>query len=154
MPRKIGLLITLTKQYQERILTRLLVKYAIDEFNGPQGRILYVLWNSNSISIQELAQRTGLANATLTSMLDRMERKNLLRRTADPGDRRKTRICLTEQAFGLREKYDAVTAAMTGITCQGFSEEEIEQLESYMERVLRNVQNYENNQPERRFQNE
>ena len=32
---------------------------------------------------------------------------------------------------------------MTGITCQGFSEEEIEQLESYMERVLRNVQNYE-----------
>ena len=93
--------------------------------------------------IQELAQRTGLANATLTSMLDRMERKNLLRRTADPGDRRKIRILLTEQAFGLREKYDAVTAAMTGITCQGFSEEEIEQLESYMERVLRNVQNYE-----------
>ncbi len=143
MLRKIGLLITLTKQYQERILTSLLVKYGIDEFNGPQGRILYVLWNSNSISIQELAQRTGLANATLTSMLDRMERKNLLRRTADPGDRRKIRILLTEQAFGLREKYDAVTAAITGITCQGFSEEEIEQLESYMERVLRNVQNYE-----------
>lgn len=41
MPRKIGLLITLTKQYQERILTSLLVKYGIDEFNGPQGRILY-----------------------------------------------------------------------------------------------------------------
>lgn len=143
MLRKIGLLITLTKQYQERILTRLLVKYGIDEFNGPQGRILYVLWNSNSISIQELAQQTGLANATLTSMLDRMEQKNLLRRTADPGDRRKTRICLTEQAFGLREKYEAVTAAMTGITYQGFSEEEIKQLESYMERVLRNVQNFE-----------
>lgn len=143
MPRKIGLLVTLTKQYQERILTRLLVKYGIDEFNGPQGRILYVLWNSNSISIQELAQQTGLANATLTSMLDRMEQKNLLRRTADPGDRRKIRILLTEQAFGLREKYEAVTAAMTGITYQGFSEEEIKQLESYMERVLRNVQNFE-----------
>ena len=143
MPRKIGLLVTLTKQYQERILTRLLVKYGIDEFNGPQGRILYVLWNSNSISIQELAQQTGLANATLTSMLDRMEQKNLLRRTADPGDRRKIRILLTEQTFGLREKYEAVTAAMTGITYQGFSEEEIKQLESYMERVLRNVQNFE-----------
>ena len=104
MPRKIGLLVTLTKQYQERILTRLLVKYGIDEFNGPQGRILYVLWNSNSISIQELAQQSGLANATLTSMLDRMEQKNLLHRTADPGDRRKIRILLTEQALGLREK--------------------------------------------------
>ncbi|HBJ95035.1 MAG TPA: MarR family transcriptional regulator [Lentisphaeria bacterium] len=136
-------MVTLTKQYQERILTRLLVKYGIDEFNGPQGRILYVLWNSNSISIQELAQQTGLANATLTSMLDRMEQKNLLRRTADPGDRRKIRILLTEQAFGLREKYEAVTAAITGITYQGFSEEEIKQLESYMERVLRNVQNFE-----------
>ena len=32
---------------------------------------------------------------------------------------------------------------MTGITYQGFSEEEIKQLESYMERVLRNVQNFE-----------
>ena len=30
MLRKIGLLITLTKQYQERILTSLLVKYGID----------------------------------------------------------------------------------------------------------------------------
>ena len=143
MPRKIGLLVTLTKQYQERILTRLLVKYGIDEFNGPQGRILYVLWNSNSISIQELAQQSGLANATLTSMLDRMEQKNLLHRTADPGDRRKIRILLTEQALGLREKYEAVTAAMTGITYQGFSEEEIKQLESYMERVRRSVQNFE-----------
>ena len=44
MNRKIGMLITLIKQHVSRLLEKMLVEYGIDEFNGPQGRILYVLW--------------------------------------------------------------------------------------------------------------
>lgn len=86
------------------------VEYGIDEFNGPQGRILYVLWNRDSISIQALADGTGPPGefATLTSMLDRMERRQLVKRLPAPGDRRKTLIALTPKARVLEQKYRAV----------------------------------------------
>ena len=143
MERKIGIQITLIKQFLGRLLERMLLKYGIDAFNGAQGRILYVLWNHDAISIQELADRTGLANATLTSMLDRMEQKQLLERTPAPGDRRKCLIALTGKARALEEEYHAVCEQMTDLTYQGFSHEEITQLEAYLERVLENVREAE-----------
>ncbi len=143
MDRKIGMLITLTKQHLGRLLEKMLVEYGIDEFNGPQGRILYVLWAHDSISIQELANGTGLANATLTSMLDRMEQRELLKRLPAPADRRKTLIALTPKSRALEKEYLAVSGRMTELTYRGFSDQEITQLEAYLERVLDNVREAE-----------
>ena len=144
--RKIGIQITLIKQHLGRLLDKMLTEQGIHEFNGPQGRILYVLWNHDFISIQELAKGTGLANTTLTSMLDRMEQKQLIRRTPDSNDRRKHLIALTPKARSLEKEYRAVTAQMTELTYQGFTIREITQLEEYLERVLDNVRNAEINQ--------
>lgn len=143
MERKIGIQITLIKQYLDRILEKMLLEYGIDAFNGAQGRILYVLWNHDAISIQELADRTGLTNATLTSMLDRMEQKQLLERTPAPGDRRKYLIALTAKARALETEYHAVCGRMTDLTYQGFSQEETTLLEAYLDRVLGNVREAE-----------
>ena len=39
-----GILITKIKQLQGRIFEKLLDEHGISEFNGAQGRILFVLW--------------------------------------------------------------------------------------------------------------
>ena len=44
-----------------------------DTSNGAQGRILYVLWEHETLPISEIGKLISLAKATLTSMLDRME---------------------------------------------------------------------------------
>lgn len=146
--RKIGMQITLIKQHLSRLLDKMLTEQGIHEFNGPQGRILYVLWNQDFISIQELAAGTGLANTTLTSMLDRMEQKQLIRRTSDTSDRRKYLIALTPKARSLEKKYRAVTDRMTELTYQNFTAGEITRLEEYLERVLDNVRSAETNRKE------
>lgn len=146
--RKIGMQITLIKQHLCRLLDKMLTEQGIHEFNGPQGRILYVLWNQDFISIQELAAGTGLANTTLTSMLDRMEQKQLIRRTSDTSDRRKYLIALTPKARSLEKKYRAVTDRMTELTYQNFTSGEITRLEEYLERVLDNVRSAETNRKE------
>lgn len=146
--RKIGMQITLIKQHLSRLLDKMLTEQGIHEFNGPQGRILYVLWNQDFISIQELAAGTGLANTTLTSMLDRMEQKQLIRRTSDTSDRRKYLIALTPKARSLEKKYRAVTDRMTELTYQNFTSGEITRLEEYLERVLDNVRSAETNRKE------
>ena len=46
-----GFLITQIKQLQGRIFEKLLTQSGIHEFNGAQGRILYVLWQEDAIPI-------------------------------------------------------------------------------------------------------
>lgn len=85
METQAGFLITQIKQIGGRVFEKILQQENISEFNGAQGKILYVLWQHDHISIIELSRLTGLANTTLTSMLDRMEAAGLLRRLPDPG---------------------------------------------------------------------
>lgn len=134
-----GFLITQIKQIGGRVFDRILQKENIREFNGAQGKILYVLWQQDHISIIELSRQTGLANTTLTSMLDRMEAAGLLRRLPDPKDRRKNLIALTGKAACLKESYDRVSMEMHEIYFKHFSTEEILAFEGYLRRVLDNV---------------
>lgn len=139
METQAGFLITQIKQIGGRVFDKILQKENIWEFNGAQGKILYVLWQHDHISIIELSNLTGLANTTLTSMLDRMEAAGLLRRLSDPKDRRKNLIALTEKAKQLKESYDKVSLEMHRIYFKNFTSEEIIEFESYLRRVLNNV---------------
>lgn len=134
-----GFLVGKIKQIQGRVFEKLLTDHGISEFNGAQGRILFVLWDQDDIPIRELADKTGLAKTTLTSMLDRLERSGHILRIADPKDRRSMRIRLTEQARGLREQYDAVSAEMSELFYQGFSDEEILKFEKNLRMILDNL---------------
>ncbi|MDE6847329.1 MAG: MarR family transcriptional regulator [Lachnospiraceae bacterium] len=135
-----GFLISQIKQIQGRIFSRLLTDAGIEEFNGAQGRILYVLWQEDNLPIVELSRRTGLAKTTLTSMLDRMENKGHVVRCYDLNDRRQIRIRLTDHARGLERKYQEVSEDMSRIFYKGFTEEEIKEFDAGLERVLRNLE--------------
>ena len=50
-----GFLVTKIKQLGDRIFEKILSEKNIDAFNGAQGRILYVLWQENGISIRSLS---------------------------------------------------------------------------------------------------
>lgn len=84
METRTGFLITQIKQLQGRVFQRLLTESGVEEFNGPQGRILYVLWQQDGVPIAKLVRETGLAKSTLTAMLSRMESSGLITRC--PGE--------------------------------------------------------------------
>lgn len=139
-----GFLISKVKQIQGRVFERMLDENGISEFNGAQGRILFVLWETDNIPISALSQRTGLAKTTLTSMLDRLERSGHIRREPDPDDRRTVRIRLTETAEALREKYERVSAMMNDVFYKGFSDDEILTFEKGLGKILENLIEKEN----------
>ena len=139
MERNGGFLITKIKQLGDRIFEKILSAKNIDAFNGPQGRILYVLWHSDGISIKTLSDRCGLAVTSLTTMLERMERQQLIERVQSPSDKRKTLLYLTEKTRELKNDYDSVSSQMSEIYYRGFSDEEIVQFEAYLQRVLKNL---------------
>ena len=120
-----GFLVTKIKQLGDRIFEKILSEKNIDAFNGAQGRILYVLWQEDGISIRSLSMKCGLAITSLTTMLERMEHQGLIRRVQSETDKRKTLLFLTEKAHALKDKYDSVSDKMGSIYYKGFSEEEI-----------------------------
>ncbi len=134
-----GFLITQIKQIGGRIFEKLLATAGVEAFNGAQGRILYVLWQTDNIPIVELARKTGLAKTTLTSMLDRMEELGLINRIFDKSDRRQIRIALTDAARVLSDEYEKVSSQMSEIYYEGFSDDEIVAFEKTLKRVLENL---------------
>lgn len=139
-----GFLISQLKQVQGRLFERLLSKANIREFNGAQGRILYVLWQRDEVPIIELSKQTGLAKTTLTSMLDRMEEAELISRNFDKSDRRQILIRLTDKAKELKSDYEKVSKDMNEIFYKDFSDSEIEIFENMLSRVLKNLTDNEN----------
>ena len=137
-----GNFISQIKRFSDRIFERILADRKIDAFNGAQGRILYALWQGEAISLRELADRTGLAATTLTSMVDRMETAGLLCRIPDKSDRRRTLLALTDAARELERDYMEVSGRMTEIFYAGFSEEEVIQCEKMLGRIHENLKQH------------
>lgn len=139
MEIKGGNYVSQIKRLSDRILEQILAEKNFDAFNGAQGRILYVLWSRDGISLRELADKTGLAPTTLTSMVDRMEKAGLVCRMHDKKDRRKTLLALTAKAENLEQDYKAVSDKMSEIFYKGFSNEEIRTCEAMLARILDNM---------------
>ena len=112
----------------------------MDAFNGAQGRILYVLWEHERLTITEISRLTSLAKTTLTSMLDRMEAAGLVLRVPDPTNRRQIFVELTEAARGYRAAYDRVSDESNEVFYRGFDEAEVMALEAQLRRIIKNLE--------------
>jgi len=134
-----GFLVAKIHYLAGRLFSRKLKEYNLDEINPAQGRILFALWRSGDISIQQLAKNTSLGKSTLTSMLDRLENNGYIIRVPSAKDRRKVIIKLTEKDKKLQDVYTHVSEEMTDLFYRGFTAKEIDSFENYLRRVLDNL---------------
>lgn len=66
-----------------------------------QQYILEVLWEEDGLPVGELAARIGIAEPTVVRAVQRMEAAGVVRRAADPSDRRRALIFLTDRGHEL-----------------------------------------------------
>ena len=138
-----GFLIAKIHQLSQRIFARILKDANLIDLNPAQGRIMFVLWRDDNISIHELSKRTLLSKSTLTSMLDRLERAGFIKRVPSKKDRREILIQLTEKNKLLQEKYVDVSKNMTKIYYKDFTVEEINNFENKLQKILDNLIKYD-----------
>ena len=141
--RQGGFLIAKVQLLSERVFSKILAKYELSEISPAQGRILFVLWNKDGISIQELAKKTSLGKSTLTSMLDRLEKAGFVKRVPSKEDRRAILIKLTEKDRECRDLYTKITKEKTELFYNGFTSKEIDAFEGYLQRILDNLNAFE-----------
>ncbi len=136
--RRGGFLVTQIHHLGRRVFSELLKEYGL-EIGPGQGRILFALWQKDGIPINELIKKTLLRKSTLSELLDNLEGAGHVKRVQSEEDRRKVLIELTDKTRQMLKVYIDVSVDMTNIFYKGFQTEEIDQFESYLQRVLDNL---------------
>jgi DNA-binding MarR family transcriptional regulator len=87
------------------------------------------------LSPSALARRAGLHPATMTGILDRLERGGWVARERDPSDRRAVRIRpLRDRNAEVFRLYSGMNASMDEI-CAGYNDAELEVLAGFLQRT-------------------
>ncbi|RDE10916.1 MAG: MarR family transcriptional regulator [Candidatus Thorarchaeota archaeon] len=133
-----GFLITQIHHLGRRVFTELLRKQEI-EIGPGQGRILFALWQKDGVPINDLVERTLLRKSTLSELLDNLEKAGFVRREQSEEDRRKMLIRLTERTQKLQKVYINLSVEMTKLFYNGFTDEEIDEFETFLHRILDNL---------------
>jgi DNA-binding MarR family transcriptional regulator len=89
-----------------------------------QPHVLRVLWEREGCTHTELAARLHVQPATITRMLQRMERAGFVERRSDPEDQRVSRVYLTEAGRAVQEGVQQIWHTLEEESLAGFGPEE------------------------------
>lgn len=91
-----------------------------------QPPILKYLSENDGCKQSEIAQRERVSAATITVMLQTMEKNGLVERKSDERDLRIMRVYITDKGREIQEKCDEAIENMEKEIYEGFTEEELE----------------------------
>lgn len=102
--------------------------------------ILRHLWSEqDGCRQQELADKTDKDKASLTKLVDNLEKRGLVTRTADDEDRRSKRVWLTDTGHRLKEKVYPLALSVVAQAERGVPPEDIIKVKSTLEVLCRNL---------------
>jgi DNA-binding MarR family transcriptional regulator len=104
-----------------------------------QPPLLYALWEKDGQTHGELAGQLQITPATVTRMIQRMEKTGFVQRGADAGDQRISRVYLTDAGRAVRAELEAVWQRMEVENFSGFSDEERTLLRGFLQRIRENL---------------
>lgn len=138
-----GMLISQIHQINQRIWNSILKNYNLQDLSGARGRIIFALWNTNNIPIKELVKKTSLDKATLTGIIDRLERDGFIIRSHNPQDKREIIISRTGKDEIFKTKIPAASDEQNALFYKDFSQEEIFTFEKMLKKILKNCKDAE-----------
>jgi DNA-binding MarR family transcriptional regulator len=89
-----------------------------------QPKMLFALWEQEGLTHGELAARVHVSPATITKMLQRMEKAGFVERRHDREDQRISRVYLTDAGRSIRSQVEQVWRILEDETFMGFTVEE------------------------------
>lgn len=120
-----------------RVLADLLRSHDI---TPAQWTLLRALWQEDGYNQVELAQRIHVEKASLTSVLDSLQRRNLIERIRSTEDRRMWNVYLTAAGRRLRLELLPYAGKTDAIAAKGLSAEEVAEFRRLLLRVIVNLQ--------------
>jgi MarR family transcriptional regulator, organic hydroperoxide resistance regulator len=122
---------------ESRRLTKELARRA--DLTGPQLTVVKMLEQIGDLSLSELSERIRAQNSTVTGIIDRMERENLVTRERSKEDRRVVYIKLTAKGRRLAEEIPIEPMEIFRGALESLSASEVRDLVKILGKVARRV---------------
>ena len=136
-PREaIGALIGRTRK---TIIAKIDAELAPLDVSAAQWIVVLLVGETAASSATGLCEMLGYDPGAMTRLLDRLEGKGIVRRVRSPEDRRTIQLELTDSGKALYPKIVSAMVDVNNSLLQGFSHDEVSQLEGYLRRMLANA---------------
>lgn len=140
MDDMIGFNTVRTSKSISRLLNLKLKPYDI---TAEQWTVLKRLNEVDNITQKELSERSEKDQATLTKILDLLEKRELVARKPNPADRRSYLIDITDNGKGLTEELIPLVENIFANLIGDISKEQLGQYIDVLNRLHQNIVNYE-----------
>ena len=100
-----------------------------------QWRIIRLLSQHGTLDFQELSQQTSILRPSLTGILTRLEKLELVMRLKPASDQRRVFLKLTENGLQLFERISALMDEQTKQLENDFSSKKLQQLENLLKQL-------------------
>ncbi|MFY8127012.1 MAG: MarR family winged helix-turn-helix transcriptional regulator [Chitinophagaceae bacterium] len=104
-----------------------------------QWSILYHLWKEDTQSQQQLCDKSFRDKASITRLIDNLEKQQLVERKPSATDRRINLICLTEQGKNLQQQTIDIANNTMDEALVNISKAEIDVVKNVLQRVYDNL---------------
>jgi DNA-binding MarR family transcriptional regulator len=101
----------------------------------PQFTALQALINNGDMTIGELSQQMDLACSTITDLIDRMEKNDLVKREKDQKDKRVVRVIVLARGHDILQKVLERRIIFLESKLEGLSLDEVAGLKSALEKL-------------------
>ena len=101
-----------------------------------QYGVLKCIWQLDLHTPKEIADYLCIENSTISGILDRMERKNLIERKIDRDDRRFIYIDLTETSKSLEQPVNKTVEEVNHTILADFSDKDAEALRNMLRKIM------------------
>ena len=102
-------------------------------------QVLTVLWRKGEMNQQDIADNIQKNKASLTSLLDNLEKRGLVMRSEDPSDRRNKIISLTPLGIEYREQFQPIFDDFYETLSKDVSKEKIREIGMLLGRIYKNL---------------
>lgn len=137
----IGLLLARARNMLAKSLDVVLAEY---EITHTQGVILWLLSTGKFATATDLARELYIDAASMTRMIDRLEKRKLTVRMPRGDDRRVINLRLTPAGRILAGQLPSIYSDVMGRDFAGFSDDEVMQLRGLLNKLLANCTNSAN----------
>jgi DNA-binding MarR family transcriptional regulator len=103
-----------------------------------QASIMFMLAAGKCATAADIAREYGIDASAVTRLIDRLEKRGLLKRVRSEADRRVVRLALTDDGRAMAEQVPAIFTHVLDNLLSGFSPEEVGFLKNMLRRILAN----------------
>ena len=133
-------LISRIRENANKFICQELEKNGITGIVPSHGDIMAVLFKSHKCTMKELAANIRRTKATLTVLVDKLEKIGYVKREKSSQDSRVTYITMTKKGLDLKPVFEDISQKLNNLVFTDVSEKEGETLHKILEKINKNLE--------------